>query len=238
MTIRILCYNIHGGYDTQGVRDLSRVQALMDDMKIDIGVFQEMETRPSRGGSKNDIATLSGVERPYYHAGLAMQEEGGWYGNLIVSRYPIVRGITHGLQTLAGMEPRNAIDALVETPKGPLRIIGTHLSLLASVRWREIQRLLYLVDEAEAREKNPMLIMGDINEWRGGARLLKHLNEAFVALPAARTFPSFCPIFHLDRVWAHNLPAVSVQRLKTNKVKRLSDHLPLLIDVHDIRPVS
>jgi len=235
MTIRILCYNIHGGYDMGGVRDLSRVHALMEEMKIDIGVFQEVETRPSRGGTADDITSLSGVERPHHLAGLAMQEEGGWYGNLIVSRYPIIRGMAHGLDTLAGLEPRNAIDALIQTPRGPLRIVGTHLSLLAAVRWQEVQKLLQLIGDAEAFETNPMLVMGDINEWRGGARLLQHLNDSFIALPAARTFPSCFPLFHLDRVWAHNVPQVDVQRLKTGRLRRLSDHLPLLINVHDIR---
>ncbi len=231
MTVSILCYNIHGGYDLKGKRDLKRIHALLEEQKIDIAVFQEVETRPSRGGTADDITVISGVERPHHLAGLTMQEEGGWYGNLIVSRYPILRGVTHNLATVAGLEPRNAIDALIDTPKGPLRIIGTHLSLLASVRWQEGRQLLQLVNAVEEREQNPMLLMGDVNEWRGGAQLLKHLNETFVSLPVARTFPSCFPLFHLDRVWAHNVPNVTAQRLRTPVTRRLSDHLPILVNV-------
>jgi endonuclease/exonuclease/phosphatase family metal-dependent hydrolase len=77
--------------------------------------------------------------------------------------------------------------------------------------------------------------MGDINEWRGGARLLRHLNTVFTPLPTARTFPSCFPVFRLDRVWAHHLPNVGVQRIKTPTTRKLSDHLPLLINVVDIR---
>lgn len=232
MTLSILCYNIHGGYDLKGARDLKRIHTLLEEHKIDIAVFQEVETRPSRGGTADDIAVIAGVERPHHLAGLTMQEEGGWYGNLIVSRYPIIRGVTHDLVTAARLEPRSAIDALIETPKGLLRIIGTHLSLLASVRWQEVQKLLQLASAVEAHEKNPMLLMGDVNEWRGGARLLKHLDDTFVSLPVARTFPACFPLFHLDRVWAHNVPNVTAQRLRTPVTRRLSDHLPILVNVH------
>ena len=44
--VRILCFNIHGGYSRDGKRDLARVHALMETLNIDIGCFQEMETRP------------------------------------------------------------------------------------------------------------------------------------------------------------------------------------------------
>ena len=64
MTIRILSYNIHGGYDMKGRRDLARLHAFMEDYNVDIGVFQEIETRASRGGTLQDIDTIAGPERP------------------------------------------------------------------------------------------------------------------------------------------------------------------------------
>ena len=97
--LRILSFNIHGGYDRRGKRDLRRVRDLMEAYDIDIGVFQEIETRPSRGGTVDDILTIAGPERPHHLPALTIKEGEGWYGNLIVSRYPIVSGIVHDLET-------------------------------------------------------------------------------------------------------------------------------------------
>lgn len=229
MPIRILCYNIHGGYDMKGRRDLKRLHRFMGEHTIDIGVFQEIETRASRGGTARDIDDIAGPERPYRLNGLAMTEDEGWYGNLIVSRFPILRGLVHNLETASTWEPRNAVDALIDTPLGPLRIIGTHLSLSPFQRWTEVRNLVRLVDAVEETEQRPLLLMGDINEWRPSSRLLRHLDEHWNAVPCDRTFPSFCPLFRLDRLWTQNIPfKISAARLKTAETVSLSDHLPLI----------
>jgi endonuclease/exonuclease/phosphatase family metal-dependent hydrolase len=232
--IRILSYNIHGGYDMRRKRDLSRLHNFMEENNIDIGVFQEIETRPSRGGTLQDIDRIAGPSRPYRLPGLALKEGEGWYGNLIVSRYPILRANVHDLETKPSWEPRNAVDALIETPGGPLRIIGTHLSLAPWERWSEVRKLVELVDKVEKREIHPLLIMGDINEWRAASlsRLLRHLNETMTPVPCGRTFPSICPVLKLDRVWGSNLKAMPrAHVIQTEETKRLSDHLPIMIEM-------
>ena len=78
--IRILCYNIHGGYDRHGNRDLYRLNNLLDQYKIDIGVFQEMETRHHRGGTVDDVRILAGADRPYHLEGPTLLHDNGWYG--------------------------------------------------------------------------------------------------------------------------------------------------------------
>lgn len=204
----------------------------MDRLNVDIGVFQEMETRPSYGGTENDVAELAGSSRIYHLHGASVLEQGGWYGNLIVSRYPILRGLVHNLETHPGLEPRNAVDALIQGPAGKFRLIGTHLSLSVFERWWEARNLLRLMKSVEEEEKNPLLLMGDINEWQYPSRLLRYLNSVMRPLPCGGTFPSFLPLLRLDRVWcdAPNLNVIA-HRLASRDVRRLSDHLPLLIEM-------
>ena len=231
MSIRLLCYNIHGGYDMLRKRDLSRIRDLMDDYNIDIGVFQEFETRFSRGGTEKDIETIAGAGRPYHLPALTKKEDqGGWYGNLIVSRYPIRRGLIHNLETSPQLEPRNAVDALIDGPGWALRIIGTHLSLSPFERWYEVRNLVRLIDKVEENERHPMFLMGDINEWRPVSRLLRHLNTTLTAAPCGPTFPSFMPFLRLDRVWsAHTKSRINASVLTS--ARYLSDHLPILVEV-------
>lgn len=231
--LRLLCFNIHGGRGQDGKRNLARINALMDEHEIDIGVFQEIETRASRAGHMDEIDVLSGPARPYHLHGPTMRElNGGWYGNLIVSRYPILRGIVHNLGTRVNYEPRAAVDALIETPKGKIRLIGTHLSLASLERWKEANNLLKLIESVEETEKNPLFLMGDINEWRGSAKLLKYLNQMLIPVATEPSFPSFRPFLRLDRVW-YDTPDLQVNctTLKDKSTRKISDHLPLKIEI-------
>ncbi len=231
--LRFLCMNVHGGRSLDGRRDLGRIRALMDAMNVDIGVFQEMETRRSRGGSARDVEFLAGSDRPYHFAGPSYMEKDGWYGNLIVSRYEILRGIVHNLETSPHLEPRTAVDALIRTPYTPLRVIGTHLSLVLGERRTEARNLLRLADAVERDPRHPLFLMGDINEWQWPSQLLSHLNGVMTPLPAQRSFPSLFPLFRLDRAWHDGAPGLAAQAriLGGRKVRVLSDHLPLFIEV-------
>ncbi|MBI1276057.1 endonuclease [bacterium] len=230
--LRFLSFNIHGGRSLRGVRDLSRLHALMERLDVDIGVFQEMETRASRGGHEGDVERLAGPGRPHRLCGASIREGKGWYGNLIVSRYPILRGLVHHLETKPDLEPRNAVDALIETPRGKLRLIGTHLSLSVFERWWEARNLLRLMRDVEEKEPNPVLLMGDINEWQYPSRLIRYLNSVMTPLPCGPTFPSWLPLLKLDRVW-HDAPGLNVtaHRLGSRGIRALSDHLPLLVEI-------
>lgn len=234
--VRILCFNIHGGRSLDGTRDLNRLRTLMDEENIDISVLQEVETRSSRGGQAADLETLSGPARPYLAHGPSMTENAGWYGNLVVSRFPILRTVNHNLETSRRLEPRGAIDVTIDAGADKIRIIGTHLSLMPGERWREAQNLVKLIKKVEETERNPVFLMGDINEWRWTSRLLQYLDRTMIPVPCGRTFPSFRPFLKLDRVW-HDTPGLNVTARALNgpAARKLSDHLPVLIEAELIK---
>ncbi|MCH2546492.1 MAG: endonuclease/exonuclease/phosphatase family protein [Alphaproteobacteria bacterium] len=231
--IRILSYNIHGGRSLDGTRDVRRIHAVMERLDIDIAIFQEMETRPSNRGSLKDEELLAGEDRPHRLRGKTLEEKDGWYGNFLVSRFPIRQGLVHNLETHEDLEPRNALDAIIDTPLGAMRFIGTHLSLSYLERFWEARNLLRLMQEVEQETTAPLFLLGDINEWQPHSKLIRHLNSAMIALPCKATFPAFAPIFKLDRVW-HDTPKdfqVSAHRMSGRGFRTLSDHLPLVIEI-------
>jgi endonuclease/exonuclease/phosphatase family metal-dependent hydrolase len=162
-----------------------------------------------------------------------MREGDGWYGNYLVSRYPVCNGIVHNLETHADLEPRNAVDAVIDSPLGNIRVIGTHLSLSYLERFSEARNLLRLMREVEQETTIPLLLMGDINEWQPHSKLLRHLDAAMTALPCKATFPAFMPIFKLDRAWVDVPEGVKVtaHRMSGRGFRTLSDHLPLVLEI-------
>lgn len=231
--IRLLCYNIHGGRSLNGKRDLRRIHELMERLDIDIGVFQEVECRVSRVGHPLDIGLLAGETRPHRLVGASMTEGDGWYGNLIVSRFPMVRSIVHNLETKPDFEPRNAVDALIDTPLGDIRVIGTHLSLSYIERFSEARNLRRLMQAVEAETSLPLLLMGDINEWQPFSKLIRYLDSEMRPLPIRPTFPSFLPFLRLDRVWHDSTTGMQVMahRLSGRGFRMMSDHLPIVVEI-------
>src|SRR3546814_15980973 len=98
-----------------------------------------------------------------------------------------------------GVEPRGALVVDMELGNGPLRIVSAHLRLLRRSRAQQAEAILTAV---ATRTERPTLLLGDLNEWRLGARSsLLNFDPVFgplsVALPS---FPSRFPLFALDRI--------------------------------------
>jgi len=107
-----------------------------------------------------------------------------------------------------------------------VRVIVTHLGLVPAERRFQARKLLRLLKETPATE--PVIVLGDINEWLPLGRPLRWLHELLGRSPAERSFPSRWPVFALDRVWArprHNLLAFGAHR--SPLASEASDHLPV-----------
>ena len=65
------------------------------------------------------------------------------------------------METFPSREPRNAVDVVIEDPQGNMRLIRTHLSLSPFERWSEVRNLISLINQVEAVEKRPLVLMAD-----------------------------------------------------------------------------
>jgi endonuclease/exonuclease/phosphatase family metal-dependent hydrolase len=133
---------------------------------------------------------------------------------------------------LPGVEPRGALIVDLMLPPGPLRIIAAHLGLLRRSRALQVEAILSAVG---ADHEVPTLFLGDLNEWRLGAKSsLRALEDSFHT-PASHlpSFPAGFPILALDRIMG-NLPGlVACTAVHDTPLSRTaSDHLPVKAWVH------
>jgi len=158
------------------------------------------------------------------------------HGNAILSRYPILHWGNLNISTNS-FEQRGILYAVVQSPEGtrPVYCFCLHLDLRASGRQFQLEklreRILAVVPAGAA-----VLICGDMNDWsrKANSLLIEELgvHEAFHFLNGrhARTFPSWMPVLHLDRIYYRTLKLKSATVLKGAPWNRLSDHLALLAD--------
>ncbi len=224
--LRIATYNIHGGlpaWTAQSKRQMvGRIARVLDELEADIVALQEV---PLGGSEVPDVLSqLREASGMYAVEGPTLDTPKRRYGNAVLSRLPVRMARTLDL-SFHRREPRGALDADIECAGRVIRVVATHLGLSASERSAQVRTLLSTFDNSEL----PVILLGDINEWFVRGRALRMLLSHFRPAPTPRTFPTFCPIFALDRIWMHPgecLVDVAVHR--SPLARQASDHYPLV----------
>ena len=164
--MQLITWNVQWCRGCDGRVDPSRiVRVCRETADCDILCFQEVAVNfASLDGSagEDQVTAISGVlpaYAPIYGSGIDVPTGDGrrrYFGNVILSRYPILRAFRHMLPwpydpEHTGMQ-RVALEAVVEAPWGPLRIISTHLEYYsAAQRTAQVERLRELHAEASLR---------------------------------------------------------------------------------------
>jgi endonuclease/exonuclease/phosphatase family metal-dependent hydrolase len=218
-------YNIHKCVGSDRRFDPERVMAVIAEIGADVIALQEADRRFGDRAGLLDLRTLERdaglvpVQVRNGHSGH------GWHGNLVLVREGAVRDL-HQVK-LPGFEPRGALVADIDLAMGPVRVVAAHLGLLRHSRLLQVEALLGHARESTGR---PVVMMGDLNEWRReGRSALKRFQPVFG--PVGRgvpSFPSYFPMLALDRVLA--LPHDIIERTEAHDsplARLASDHLPV-----------
>jgi endonuclease/exonuclease/phosphatase family metal-dependent hydrolase len=164
----ILTWNIQCGLGCDGRVDLARIARVAQAMgDSDVLCFQEVARGdPGIAGGADQVAELQALF-PQHQAffGAALDRAGAsgqrrHFGNLLLSRLPVLQVHFHLLPHPAegGIKhmQRQAIEAVIETRAGPLRIVTTHLEYYSAAhRAAQIGRLRALQAEVAENEARP-----------------------------------------------------------------------------------
>jgi len=218
-------YNIHKCVGVDRRFDPDRVARVIAEIGADVIALQEADRR---FGDRAGLLDLAEIERT---AGLVpvkvtnRHSGHGWHGNLVLVREGAVRDLRQ--IRLPGLEPRGALVVDVDLTSGPVRVVAAHLGLLRHSRLLQVEALLEHSGETTDR---PVVLMGDMNEWRLRRRsALVGFHAVFGPLgTGVPSFPAYFPVLALDRVLVrpqgllHGLAAH-----ETPLSKLASDHLPV-----------
>ncbi|NNE45742.1 MAG: hypothetical protein HKN37_03690 [Rhodothermales bacterium] len=242
--ITVMSYNVLGGRNTDGARDLDRIAAVILEVDPDLVALQEVDRHTNRLGGldlADELASRTGMQHVF---GPAMPFDGGEYGVAILSRYPIERFENFALPNREGSEPRTALVAFIEPPgwSEPFLFVSTHLDHQTDSTDR-IDQAERLVSVLGAYVEIPGILAGDLNAQMGSVPLSiiqATWNDSWRAGSGGETFPSNIPEKRIDYVMVR--PAGRWSVLKTlagsvlkpddqewHELLRLaSDHLPVV----------
>lgn len=221
--LSVASYNIHKGIGTDRRRDLARTAAVIGEIGADILALQEADTR---FGTRTGLLDLDHIRRDLGLIAVPLDGAGdahGWHGNLLLVRNALVQEV-HQLM-LPGLEPRGAMVTDLKIAGQPLRVVNAHLGLLPRSRAAQARAMIDKIGQLEGR---PTLLLGDLNEWRGGGAALQTLGQHFQIADALPSFPSRYPLLALDRMMlSPHGELLDVSAHDSPLSRRASDHLPI-----------
>lgn len=224
-SLKVASYNIHKGIGTDRRRDPARILNVLNEVGADIVCLQEADLR---FGTRAAVLPRFLIEShtDYVPVPLDVQTDSmGWHGNAILVR----RGIdveSHDILHIPCLEPRGVVTARLRVGGTALTVFGMHLDL--SGLWRVRQaRTIAALGEA-AREQGPVVLMGDLNEWRAVSGCFREFGRHFTLLDPGPSFPSRRPLGRLDRIMhCEALRAMDCGVHRSALAASASDHLPV-----------
>ncbi len=224
----MLTYNIHHGAGTDGKYDLSRVADVIKKSGADLVALQEVDkgTKRTTEDQPAELEKMTGLHAVF---GKAMNYDGGEYGDLILSRYPVNKSEVHPLPHKEGgkREPRCLVIAQLQTPVGEVVFASTHLDHTGADNDRMDQ--VKEIVETLKDEKLPTIIAGDFNcppKSEPIQHMLKHWNDSTSDAP---TVPAEKPKTKIDYVFASNQFEAGKSKVIDDPVT--SDHRPGMVEL-------
>lgn len=244
MTIKVLTYNIHKGFNMTGSDfTLHGIKQAIAEINADIVLLQEVvgDNQQNRLKISNwpkhptQCEFLAEDHWPYFQYGKNATYPGRDHGNAILSKFPIIESENINISTNR-WEQRGLLHCTIQLPtKKSLHVFNVHLNLLEGGRKLQFSKIKQRI-ASHVHDQAPILIGGDMNDWT------QNLHQDFVSLSEfseshahlnkklAQSFPSFFPTLTLDRLYFRHLSILSSTTLSEYPWKKLSDHLPMLVE--------
>jgi endonuclease/exonuclease/phosphatase family metal-dependent hydrolase len=239
-TVRVVTYNILAGNDLERRSNLARIAALLDTLRADIVLLQEVDRRTARSGGVDQAAVLAEAAGLHAVFGRSIDFGGGEYGNAILSRWPVLASRVVPLDSLLPaalladvQEARTLLHVVVETPGGVLHVANTHLDHRATSTVRQPQALALLAYLADAVPPGaPLVLGGDLNATPNAIEvraLGARFTDAWTACGVGPgfTFRTDQPDRRIDYVLLSDASCATARVID----RPLSDHLPVVVDV-------
>ena len=238
-TLRIATFNMHKGYTHFNARFSLHLQRdMLRKLEADLIFLQEVQDlhskhRHSLGAKSGQMEFLADSVWYDHCYGKNAVYRNGHHGNAMLSKFPISQ--THNLNISAhGSEQRGMLHAEIIVPNWdqPLHTLCVHLGLFAKWRRQQLNAITEYIQDSIPHNA-PLILAGDFNDWgrRSGRQFALRLgmHEAFEQHTGqfARSFPSWLPMFHLDRIYLRGFSVKHTMVHAGPQFLKLSDHAVL-----------
>jgi len=234
---RIVTYNVHKCIGLDRRNSPARIVDVLKEIDADVVALQEVlciHGRASEDDQAHFIARELGFD---YRMGHNRALKGGIYGNLVLSRLPLLGSENHDI-SVAGREERGCLRVDIDLGKeSKMHVYNVHLGTSFVERRSQARKLISESILSDANIPGPRIMLGDFNEWTRGL-VTRVLTERFQSgdirlhLRRSRTYPGVLPFMHLDHIYFDETLELEHAELHRSRAALVaSDHLPIFADL-------
>jgi endonuclease/exonuclease/phosphatase family metal-dependent hydrolase len=236
--LRVLTYNLHHCEGTDGKLDMKRIADIIKATQPDVVALQEIDRKVKRSNQIDqpaELAKLTGMKAEFAKA---IDLQGGEYGQVVLSRFPMKAVKTHILPKKEGQETRIALETRIEPTNGlpAFTFLTTHLQHDdPKIRLEQATT----INDHFAKQDGPALIAGDFNATPE-SDVMQEIGKVWKsATPPGKghlTSPSDKPRNQIDFILFRPAERFRVVETKVIDEKVASDHRPVLAVLEWIAP--
>lgn len=236
VSLRVMTYNVHhcNPPSKSGYIDVDAIVKTIKAQHPDLVALQEIDVNTRRSGAINQAGEIAKALNMHFFFGKAINHDGGEYGVVILSKYPLSETVVHRLPTKAETkgEPRVLATAKVILAGGAaIRFGSTHLDAQRDSVNRQMQ--IQEIGSIASSEKLPFIIAGDFNATPESG-VIKALDANFTRTcqVCEPTIPVDKPTKAIDFVGYTPTNKFEVLNHQVIPEKYASDHLPVVAVVN------
>jgi endonuclease/exonuclease/phosphatase family metal-dependent hydrolase len=163
-TLRVATLNIWNRFGPWEQR-LAAIRAGVRDLGADVlGLQEVVRLAPGEGDQLDQAAAIA--DGFGYHVAYGRAHDERWYGNAVLSRWPISRTHVYELPRVGTEERRSLLYAAIDAPFGLLPFFVTHLNWKLDeghVRAVQMREVVQRIDALSNPDAFPAVLVGDFN---------------------------------------------------------------------------
>ncbi len=237
---KVLTLNIHKGFSMSNRHfTLERIKQCLKESDSNIVFLQEVsgdnEKRKAEipnWSDNNQFEFLADSIWDHFAYGKNAIYQHGHHGNAILSELPFSQ--LHNIDvSLMRISQRGILHGTLENG---VHLLCVHLGLFETERLKQTRQLIDYINE-NIEESQPLIIAGDLNDWR--RKVHKQLCDALAVSEVhqnqhgrvADTFPALFPMLSMDRIYVRGFQVRSAEVMTHTDWRTISDHCALTAEL-------
>jgi len=234
--LRVVAFNIQIGIGMDKQTNLERTAAAIKALNPDLVALQEVDRKARRSQGVDqalELARMTGMHVVFGKASVreGIDQDGGDYGNAILSRYPIKRSQNRPLPNTRGYELRGVLEVEVDVPvasgkRVPVRFFSAHFDNASEPDRIAAAKLLN--ELAMANPNIPTIFGADLNALPESepVRILKE-RWSFAGSLDEPSYPASDPKRRIDYIMFRPEGAWKLVEANVASEPMASDHRPV-----------